>query len=456
MTTRKIFIISGKESSEEESSSRKNVKIAKALVESKIKYWHGLHVLSILSCCALAMSVVALIPRNNSILEQSYWFEIIFPAEFGVAITATMKVLDLFLWTKKKSLLTFRFLAKYYSVVLLTWITSFSVSYIIWTQISEYNHPMPLFGLLCRLTNWVVELASLTLLLKSHGLGENGFKMKLKFFCLYSALCIMVIFWKFCLSNIFNILDNTNAQCIIAILVPMSKKFSTYILAKVMHRAIGTENEGANVGLAASVHLSFGLFVATKMVGARVATIICMASVEILMQLKMSYQIVKLNKKVTTNGNEQIEMEMKKAISKLLLAELCEGLVPLAYAICFAIAYYGPNAELIGNVKNGSWQYKEVKDVSQTFLVMLLLFTIDLISLALNSFIIWTNCNVNLFNELCHLLQKYWFVLAWKLTNSAYGYFLVNDVNMGSDFTQKFEWITNDKDYNITSNMTPF
>jgi len=159
---------------------------------------------------------------------------------------------------------------------------------------------------------------------------------------------------------------------------------------------------------------------------------------------------------VTTNGNEQIEMDNKKAISKLVLAELCEGLVPLAYAICFAIAYYGPNAELFGNVRNGSWQYKEVEDVSQTFLVMLWLFTIDLISLALNAFIIWTNCNVNLFNEICNFMQKYWFVVAWKLSSNAYGYFLNNDINVGSDITLKFDWIATDEDYNIISNITHF
>jgi len=243
------------------------------------------------------MSVVGLIPRHNSILEQSYWFEIIFPAEFGTALLATLKVLDFFLWTKKRSLVTFRFLAKYYSVVLLTWITSFSVSYIIWTQILEYNHPMPLFGILCIFTDRAVELASLPLLLQSHGLEESGFKMKLKCFCLYSLLWFMMIFWRVGLLLIFNKLENTNAQCIIALLVPMSKKFWTYILAKVMHRAVGTENEGANVGLAVGINVTFSLFIATKMVGARVATIICMSSVEILMQLKMSYQIVKLNKK---------------------------------------------------------------------------------------------------------------------------------------------------------------
>ena len=126
MTTTKIFIISGEESSKGKSFGRKSVKIAKPSVEYNINYWHGLHVVSILCCCGLAMSVFALIPRHNSILEQSYWFEIIFPAEIGVALAATMKVLDIFLWTKEKSLITFCFLAKYYSVVLLTWITSFT------------------------------------------------------------------------------------------------------------------------------------------------------------------------------------------------------------------------------------------------------------------------------------------------------------------------------------------
>ena len=72
--------------------------------------------------------------------------------------------------------------------------------------------------------------------------------------------------------------------------------------------------------------------------------------VEFLIQLKMTRQIVNLHKKVITNGDEKLRIERQKAKLVLVLAKLCEGLLPIAYAICFSMAYYGPNAKLMGNI----------------------------------------------------------------------------------------------------------
>ena len=40
-------------------------------------------------------------------------------------------------------------------------------------------------------------------------------------------------------------------------------------------------------------------------------------------------------------------------VNKLVLAELTEGMTPVVYVIGIAMAYYGYNATIIGNVKNG-------------------------------------------------------------------------------------------------------
>ena len=80
--------------------------------------------------------------------------------------------------------------------------------------------------------------------------------------------------------------------------------------------------------------------------------------------------MVKLHKKVTVLEDQQARMEKQKAVLKLLLAELSEGLIPLAYACGFAMAYFGPNGLLLGNVENGYWQFKAVEDKSWTFTVM--------------------------------------------------------------------------------------
>ena len=144
-----------------------------------------------------------------------------------------------------------------------------------------------------------------------------------------------------------------------------------------MKKMVGTNSETASVSLMVSINFHYGLWVAITLVGARSTTMVCTVAVEFLIQMSMCYQIVKLHKKVMALENDQARMDKQKTVLKLLLAELTEGLIPLAYAIGFSMAYYGPNGQLIGNVRNGYWQYQIECDASWTLLVMFGLFSLD-------------------------------------------------------------------------------
>ena len=214
-----------------------------------------------------------------------------------------------------------------------------------------------------------------------------------------------------------------------------------------MKQMVGTENEKANVLLTITMNINYGLWTTINIIGARGTTIVCMVVVEFLIQLNMTYQVVKLHKKATVLEDEQARMAKQKAVLKLLLAELIEGLIPLAYAIGFAMAYYGPNGHLLGNVKNDEWHFKAVVDARWTFTVMFGLFAIDLISLLLNSTIVWTCCKIKILDEFCTVMQKYWYIVALKMINNVYNNFLSLDVNLGFDKTFKFDWIRRNESF---------
>ena len=136
------------------------------------------------------------------------------------------------------------------------------------------------------------------------------------------------------------------------------------------------------------------------------------------------------------------------------LAESCEGLVPLAYVVWFAMAYYGPNVELLGYGKHNFWPVKVVEDVSWTFQVMIGLFLMDLVRLSLSSSMLWIFCKVNLFKEFCLALRKYWYILAVKMTNDVYLHFFNKDVNIASNISGKFVWIRNEVNVTLNANST--
>ena len=209
---------------------------------------------------------------------------------------------------------------------------------------------------------------------------------------------------------------------------------------------VGTEIEKANVLLTVTMNISYGLFTAINLIGARSTTLVGTVVVEFLIQLSLTYQVVKLHRKATVLEDEQARIDKQKAVMKLLMAELCEGLIPLAYAIGFAMAYYGPNEYLFGTVKN-------VDGGSRTFIVMFGLFAIDLISLLLNSTIVWTCCKINLLDEFCTVMQNYWYIMAMKMIGNICFYFFFSDVNLGGDMTMKFDWITRNESSKTFSDM---
>ena len=89
-------------------------------------------------------------------------------------------------------------------------------------------------------------------------------------------------------------------------------------------------------------------------------TIFFFIAVDFVLQLWMTYQIVQWHNKVTDDAIDN-GYERKRAMMRpLVLAELTEGLTPLVYATGFAMAYYGPNSTILGNVKNDYWGYKQV------------------------------------------------------------------------------------------------
>ena len=442
MATKKIVSITGKEVPMQEPSQSSNEKIAETSFVPRFSYWNGLHVFSILGGCALAMSALTLIPRHNSILYQKYWYEMIFPIGFARFIWAAVKVLELGVLVGKDKLVSIGLHLKIFFTSFLIHVTLFCFVYLFTTRIQGHNHPQPHVYTICFMPTQIIGIFSTPFLLPRKHFEEEDFKQKMKMFILYELCWFMASFTKIFLATMFTKLEHTDAQCIIALLILISKRGTAFVISKVIHRLFGAENERANVLVAVSISVNYGFFAATKIAGARFATVFCMVALEILIQLKMSHQIFKLHKKVHVYGNETINSDKKKALLRLVLAELCEGLIHLAYIIGFVMAYYGPNSKLIGNVGNGDWHYEAVDDVSHTFRVMFGLFAMDLVSLSLNSAIVWMKSNVNIVQEFCYVLKKYWPVLVLKLTYHMYSYFLSNDVNNGYDMTFKFSWLT--------------
>ena len=87
---------------------------------------------------------------------------------------------------------------------------------------------------------------------------------------------------------------------------------------------------------------------------------------------------------------------MKKEIEWLILTERIETIIPMAYLALMLMAYYGPNAEILGSVKLTIWHYRSsITDISEFVTNLGLLLVIDGSSLVINGILLWKFCNTN-------------------------------------------------------------
>ena len=322
MTTKKIFSITGREVS---TTKGKNLKLnsrrrARSSMASNTIYWNGLHVITIIAACGLAMSITTMIPRHNSILEQEYWYEVLIPAGFGSFIRTAAMILDLIVFTDIENFKSIKFFMKVSLACSVTMIGSYCFCYTFWSKVSGYNHPMPFVGFVCRLISIIVSTVSLRLFAPAEVMTKTENRGKLRNHIIFVFVWTAIMFIQLIILNtIFRQLKNSDAQCITAILIQVFKICSKRLFSKLVHRIARVENERSNVALTVAINIYFGMFLATRLVEARSATVSCMIVVELMMQLEMTYRITRLHQKVAVNECEKDNKISFSAVSSLLL-----------------------------------------------------------------------------------------------------------------------------------------
>ena len=79
------------------------------------------------------------------------------------------------------------------------------------------------------------------------------------------------------------------------------------------------------------------------------------------------------------------------------------------------MAYYGPNADILGSIKLKIWHYETVIENIEKFVLNLLsLFFIDVISFAVNGILIWHFCKLNVLEVINDLQKSFWLVFTFS------------------------------------------
>ena len=138
-------------------------------------------------------------------------------------------------------------------------------------------------------------------------------------------------------------------------------------------------------------------------------------------------------------------------VQLLVIGESLEIVIPLAYLLCFTAAYYGPNSNILGNVKNGYWQFSAVNNLWGPTKNLLILVTVDSISFTLVTIFLYCAVNINLFNVFIHLMKEYGKIFSIHIAYLMDQLFCMIAVACALDFTFQFDWVLDQEKWqNIT------
>ena len=76
---------------------------------------------------------------------------------------------------------------------------------------------------------------------------------------------------------------------------------------------------------------------------------------------------------------------------------MMECLLPLIYVVTILIAYYGPNAEVLGNIGNDFWHYENIENITSLICTELVMFVVDSLSAVTVAIWLWRSCSINFF-----------------------------------------------------------
>eukprot|EP00747_Dinoflagellata_sp_TGD_P058720 gnl/TRDRNA2_/TRDRNA2_151247_c1_seq1.p1 gnl/TRDRNA2_/TRDRNA2_151247_c1~~gnl/TRDRNA2_/TRDRNA2_151247_c1_seq1.p1 ORF type:complete len:128 (-),score=8.95 gnl/TRDRNA2_/TRDRNA2_151247_c1_seq1:171-554(-) len=127
----------------------------------------------------------------------------------------------------------------------------------------------------------------------------------------------------------------------------------------------------------------------------------------------------------------------------MVLCETIEIIIPLCYLACFIVGYYGPNAHVLGNVKNSYWQFQAVDNMLEFAMMVCLLAAFDALSVLISGGLLYSCGNLNIWHVYLHIQKDFGIIMAlqqaWMLEQS----FCVIAVACALDLTFKFDWVYN-------------
>ena len=360
--------------------------------------------LLILFLVTLLSLPITIVPRYNLIEVPKNWPQELLPYSLICAAFILFNMFELFLVTSKHEFLTSKVLFMSLIIVTFTVQTEYILLNVLWIYGLKYHPPIPYIGQMSNiglmssmsLSIWFLQPKSF----REH--AKNRKQLKWYLFLLFTRTTIVYQGYLF-MTALFEKFTN-KYQVALAFATPLMKYGNNWIQSKIVENCRGENSASAKFSVNCNVACTHALYLAL-VIGSTATnlTSFVICGLDALLGVLLCFKIYRKSR-----NSEISTVDLQKQIDALVTKEALEILLPFLYCIIFVISYFGPNAELFGNVKADIWQYEKVEDITTPMYKLGLFLLFDITRITLAAVFLWLTCKIHFFDEYCRLMGYYW------------------------------------------------
>ena len=357
-------------------------------------------------CIPLSIASVAIIvwwPQHDPIGNPNVWYESLICGEFGWApMAAALLVgtchhgLGIRGWISLK-----KWLIVYLFGSLVFLITSF-LTYILWVYFGQSVWPMPFQVYANGFTAWSAMAVFFWFQYPVVWRNNSTLRKRLLYGILFLYILLAVEMVYKGVLKVFQSIDDT-MQWPLAFVLIIIKELHSKVLSNIGQKMVGFQDismEIIAINLAATRHV---LVIATNLGSMTTpVTSYLIFCLDFLTNLYSCIQIIRFHK----NGNEQVDGRTTNFLIDLIVNESVEFIIPIAYLIVTVMAYFGPNAELIGNIKSSKWQYSAIQNLDGTIFWITVMIFVDFGNIILCFILLRFLCKINILRMFSQIINQ--------------------------------------------------
>ena len=382
-------------------------------------FWNIFYVSLVLILFFLFTFPVLLFPQHNSIQFQEYWYEPTILGIFTIILTFCIDTLvAIKYYFKADSYFTIKAFAYLFLSSAILWVIINGLCHYIWTIIYGYRHPIPL-SLLLGYLNFTIHYVLLYFMFSQDNSWDRTFLIRFKALIKSRIWCIVIDLQYKGLSLLFNMLE-PGIEWILAFILPLIREVNYNILVYIMFKSPKIEDRGEE-NVVIGMYGYSALYIAIRLGQTTTdITSILILLVDFSINLHSYFQIINLHRTIVPSVQFVSTKFLKMrdfALTKLVLTEIIEIIVPLSYLITMLLAYYGPNAEILGNIQFGCWQFQQIEDIGKVVVAVMTMFLIDSSSALIGFFWLWKSCSMNALEKTYKVIHERWDAIVGIIAN---------------------------------------